>query len=52
MESNADNGQIVYNNTAVSNYYPLYQNNSIPSLAALEKGFVKLLKDRSDPAAF
>ena len=52
MTSNADNGQIVYNTTAVSNYYPTYQNNSIPSLAALEKGFVKLLKDRQDPRLF
>ena len=52
MESNADNGQIVYNATAVSNYYPLYQNNSIPSLAALEKRFVTLLKNLNDPRLF
>ena len=52
MESNADNGQLVYNTTAVSNYYPLYQNNSIPSLAALEKRFVTLLKSLNDPRLF
>lgn len=52
MESNADNGQIEYNTTAVSNYYPLYQNNSIPSLAALEKRFVTLLKNLNDPRLF
>ena len=52
MESNADNGQIVYNTTAVSNYYPLYQNNSVPSLAALEKRFVTLLKSLNDPRLF
>ena len=52
MESNADNGQIEYNTTAVSNYYPLYQNNSIPSLAALEKRFVTLLKSLNDPRLF
>jgi hypothetical protein len=52
MTSIADNGQIVYNTTAVSNYYPTYQNNSIPSLAALEKGFVAILKNRNDPRLF
>lgn len=52
MTSSLDNGQLIYNTTAVSNYYPLYQNNSIPSLAALEKGFVNLLKSRSDPRLF
>jgi hypothetical protein len=52
MTSNSDNGQLVYNTTAVSNYYPTYQNNSIPSLAALEKGFVSLLKNRNDPRLF
>ena len=52
MQSSLDNGQLVYNTTAVSNYYPLYQNNSIPSLAALEKGYVDLLKSRSDPRLF
>jgi len=52
MASIEDNGQIVYNTTAVDNYYPLYQDNSVPSLAALEKGFVKILKDRKDPRLF
>lgn len=52
MESVGDNAQLVFNTTAITNYYPLYQNNSVPSLAALEKGFVKILKDRSDPRLF
>lgn len=52
MESVEDNAQITYNTSAIDNYYPLYQNNSVPSLAALEKGFVKMLKDRQDPRLF
>lgn len=52
MESVEDNAQITYNTSATDNYYPLYQNNSVPSLAALEKGFVKMLKDRQDPRLF
>jgi hypothetical protein len=52
MESLDDNAQIVYNISATDNYYPLYQNNSIPSLAALEKRFVAILKDRQDPRLF
>jgi hypothetical protein len=52
MGSIDDNGQLVYNITAISNYYPTYQNNSIPSLAALEKRFVTMLKDRQDPRLF
>ena len=52
MESSDDNAQLVYNTSNTDNYYPLYQNNSIPSLAALEKSFVALLKDRQDPRLF
>lgn len=52
MESIDDNAQLVYNTTSIDNYYPLYQNNSIPSLAALEKRFVTILKDRQDPRLF
>lgn len=52
MESIDDNAQIVYNTSATTNYYPLFQDNSVPSLAALEKGFVKILKDREDPRLF
>lgn len=52
MESVDDNAQIEYNTSSTDNYYPLYQNNSVPSLAALEKGFVKILKDRQDPRLF
>ena len=52
MSSIADNAQLVYNTTSIDNYYPLYQNNSVPSLAALEKSFVTELKDRQDPRLF
>lgn len=52
MESPDDNAQLVYNTTSIDNYYPLYQNNSIPSLAALEKRFVDILKDIEDPRLF
>jgi hypothetical protein len=52
MESSDDNAQLVYNTSATNNYYPLYQNNSIPSLAALEKKFVTTLKDLQDLRLF
>ena len=52
MESIDDNAELEFNTSSVDNYYPLYQNNSVPSLAALEKGFVKILKDRQDPRLF
>ena len=52
LTGNADNGQLVFNNSALNNYYPIYQNNSVPSLAALEKNFVNILKDRKDPRLF
>jgi hypothetical protein len=52
MESIDDNAQIAFNTSATDNYNPLYQSNSLPSLAALEKGFVKILKDRQDPRLF
>jgi hypothetical protein len=52
MESVDDNVKLTYNTSATDNYYPLYQDNSIPSLAALEKRFVTILKDRQDPRLF
>jgi hypothetical protein len=52
MTSIDDNAELEYNTSAPDNYYPLFQNNSVPSLAALEKGFVKILKDRQDPRLF
>lgn len=52
MESIEDNAELDYNTSSIDNYYPLFQDNSVPSLAALEKGFVKILKDRQDPRLF
>lgn len=52
MTSISDNAQLVFNKSAISNAYPLFQNPSVPSLVALEKGFAKILKDRKDPRLF
>jgi hypothetical protein len=52
MEGNADNAQLVFNTSATSNYYPTFNNLSVSSLVSLEKGVVKLLKDRNDPRLF
>ncbi len=52
MSSNADNAQLVFNETAPNNYYPLFNSNSVSSLVSLEKGMVSLLKDRQDPRLF
>jgi len=52
MESNDDNGQIIYNTSATSNGYPTFQFLDLQTLASMEKGFVKLMKDRSDPRLF
>ena len=52
FSSNSDNAQLVFNKSAINNSYPLFQNLSLPSLAALEKGFATILKDREDPRLF
>ncbi len=52
FQSSADNAQIVFNESSTDNYYPLFNNLSVKSLTSLEKGFVKLLKDRQDPRLF
>jgi hypothetical protein len=50
--SNDDNGQLVFNATAPNNYYPDFGYLSLASLVSMEKGFVKILKDREDPRLF
>jgi hypothetical protein len=52
MRDAGDNAQIKYDSNAVSSYYPTFNNLSIKSLVSLEKGLVKLMKDRSDPRLF
>jgi hypothetical protein len=47
-----DNAQITFNITATDNYYPTFNNLSFISLVSLEKGLVKLLKDRNDLRLF
>lgn len=50
--SNADNAQLVFNTTAQNNYYPDFGYLSLATAVSMEKGFVKILKDRSDPRLF
>ncbi len=52
MESLDDNAQLTFNASATDNYYPTFNNLSLASLVSLEKGLVKLLKDRQDPRLF
>nr|WP_121270894.1 SusD/RagB family nutrient-binding outer membrane lipoprotein [Pedobacter schmidteae] len=52
MSGIADNGQIVYNNSDVSNYYPTSGSLSVATLVSLEQSFVDLLKVRKDPRLF
>ncbi len=52
MSSNDDNGQIVFNTSAVSNYYPSYLSNDMQTVISMEKGFVNILKDRNDPRLY
>ncbi len=50
--SNADNAQLIFNSTAPNNYYPDFGYLSLATLVSMEKGFVKILKDRQDPRLF
>jgi Starch-binding associating with outer membrane len=52
MKDIADNAQLTFNTSAPSNYYPTFNNLSVSSLVSLEKGLVKLLKDRNDLRLF
>lgn len=49
---NADNTQLVFNASAPDNYYPDFGYLSLSTAVSMEKGFVKILKDRSDPRLF
>jgi hypothetical protein len=50
--SNADNAQLVFNSSAPDNYYPDFGYLSLSTAVSMEKGFVKILKDRNDPRLF
>lgn len=52
MNSIDDNGQLVYNTSAINNAYPTFQSLSFASLVALEQGFVDTLKAKKDPRLF
>lgn len=52
MASIDDNAQITFNTSATDNYYPTFNNLSLSSLVSLEKGLVKILKDRQDQRLF
>lgn len=52
MTSKVDNGQIVYNTTSTSNYYPTVGNLSFGTAVSLEAGMATILKAREDPRLF
>lgn len=52
MGSNADNGQLVFNTSATSNYYPTCGSLSVGTAVSLEEGLATILKDRTDPRLF
>ena len=52
MTSGADNGQIVYNSSATSNYYPTAGSLSLGTAVSLEEGIADILKARNDPRIF
>ena len=52
MTSNADNGQLVFNTSATSNYYPTAGYLSLGTAVSLEAGIAEILKERNDPRLF
>ena len=52
MEGNADNGQLVFNTSATSNYYPTAGSLSVLTAVAIEEGLAEILKERKDPRLF
>ncbi|MFC0774930.1 SusD/RagB family nutrient-binding outer membrane lipoprotein [Terrimonas alba] len=52
MTGPADNGQIVFNTSATSNYYPTAGSLSLGTAVSLEKGMADILKARNDPRIF
>jgi hypothetical protein len=52
MTGNQDNGQIVFNSSATTNYYPTAGSLSLGTAVSLEAGMAGILKDRNDPRIF
>ncbi len=52
LASNSDNCQLVFNVSVSSNYYPTYLSNDLQTGISMEKGFIKILKDRNDPRLY
>lgn len=52
MTSSADNGQIVFNTSAVNNYYPTAGYLSLETAVSMEEGLVDTLKAKKDPRLF
>jgi hypothetical protein len=52
MTGRADNGQIVYNTSSTSNYYPTAGSLSLGTAVSLEAGMADILKTRQDPRLF
>jgi hypothetical protein len=49
---NEDNAQLVFNTSSQNNYYPDFGYLSLGTSISMEKGFINILKDRSDPRLF
>ena len=52
MTSAADNGQLVFNTSSTSNYYPTCGSLSVGTAVSIEEGLAEILKDRNDPRLF
>jgi hypothetical protein len=52
MKDRNDNAQITFNKSSPSNYYPMFNSNSIKSLVSIEEGFANLLIERQDQRLF
>jgi hypothetical protein len=52
MTGSADNGQIVFNSSSTSNYYPTCGSLSVGTAVSIEEGMANILKARNDPRLF
>jgi hypothetical protein len=52
MEGPQDNGQLVFNSSATSNYYPTAGSLSVGTAVSIEEGMANILKARNDPRLF
>ncbi len=52
MDDADDNGEIVYNTSSTSNYYPTAGSLSLGTAVSLEAGMATILKTRQDPRLF